>query len=337
MIAAALGLAVIIAGRAGSNYLATISFAKVGARIATELRTRVFDHVQALSLRYHSRASIGDTSQRLVGDMGRLQDVAVTAGLPLIGNVITLAVLLVVMTDPRAAAGSCIVIAPGLVYLLLSRRSSPKIVAASRSTRKGEGSLVGAAAEALGAIRVVQSYGLEKTVAHEFAGGNEKAMKAGVKAKKLAAGLERATDVLVGIAQGAVLVVGSLQVLRGEMSPGDMVLFLTYLKIAMKPLRDMAKYTGRIARASASGERIADLLDEQIEIHGPERPVPCAACAAPSTSRTSPRPTATAAPSSTDSTSGSPTASIGHPRPLRRWQVHPGLLPDPPHRTPARP
>ncbi|MGO1480630.1 MAG: ABC transporter ATP-binding protein [Brachybacterium sp.] len=273
VIAAALGLAVIIAGRAGSNYLATISFAKVGARIATELRTRVFDHVQALSLRYHSRASIGDTSQRLVGDVGRLQDVAVTAGLPLIGNVITLAVLLVVMLilDPLLSG---IVIATGLLYLLLSRRSSPKIVRASRSTRKGEGSLVGAAAEALGAIRVVQSYGLEQTVAHEFAGGNERAMKAGVKAKKLAAGLERATDVLVGIAQGAVLVVGSLQVLRGEMSPGDMVLFLTYLKIAMKPLRDMAKYTGRIARASASGERIADLLDEEIEIQGPERPVP---------------------------------------------------------------
>lgn len=273
VIAAAICLALIIAGRAASNYLATISFAKVGARIATELRTRVFDHLQALSLRYHSRASIGDTSQRLVGDVGRLQDAAVTAGLPLVGNVLTLVVLLVVMVlmDPLLSA---VVIATGLAYLLLSRRSSPKIVRASRSTRKGEGSLVGAAAEALGAIRVVQSYGLEKTVAHEFAGGNERAMKAGVRAKKLAAGLERATDVLVGIAQGTVLVVGSLQVLRGAMSPGDMVLFLTYLKIAMKPLRDMAKYTGRIARASASGERIADLMDERIEIADPADPVP---------------------------------------------------------------
>src|SRR5699024_9632195 len=77
VIAAALGLAVIIAGRAGANYLATVSFAKVGARVAPELRTRVFDHLQALSLRYHSRASIGDTSQRLVGDVGRLQDVEI--------------------------------------------------------------------------------------------------------------------------------------------------------------------------------------------------------------------------------------------------------------------
>ncbi|MGO1983162.1 MAG: ABC transporter ATP-binding protein [Brachybacterium alimentarium] len=271
VVAAAIGLVIIVGGRAAANYLATVSFAKVGARIATELRTRVFDHVQALSLRYHQKASIGDTSQRLVGDMGRLQDVAVTAGLPLVGNVITLGVLLVVMTllEPRLAL---IVVVAAIGYLLLSRTSSPEIVTASRSTRKGEGSLVGAAAEALGAIRVVQSYGLEKTVAHEFAGGNEKAMKAGVRAKRLAAGLERSTDVLVGIAQAAVLIAGSLQVLRGSMTPGDLVLFMMYLKIAMKPLRDMAKYTGRIARATASGERIADLLDEQIEITDPPHP-----------------------------------------------------------------
>lgn len=58
------------------------------------------------------------------------------------------------------------------------------------------------------------------------------------------------------------------------MTPGDLVLFLMYLKIAMKPLRDMAKYTGRIARAAASGERIADLMDETNELPDPARPVP---------------------------------------------------------------
>ncbi|RAC09691.1 ABC transporter ATP-binding protein, partial [Burkholderia multivorans] len=65
--AAAIGLAVIVAGRAGTNYASTICFPLVGARLATQLRTRVFDHIQALSLKYHSRASIGDPSQRLVG------------------------------------------------------------------------------------------------------------------------------------------------------------------------------------------------------------------------------------------------------------------------------
>ena len=40
-------------------------------------------------------------------------------------------------------------------------------------------------------------------------------------------------------------------------------MFLTYLKTAFKPLRDIAKYTGRIAKAAASGERIVDVLDEE--------------------------------------------------------------------------
>ncbi|UVI35577.1 ABC transporter ATP-binding protein [Brevibacterium spongiae] len=261
----AIGLAVIVGGRAAANYASTICFALVGARVATQLRSRVFDHVQSLSLRYHSKASIGDTSQRLVGDIGRLQEVAVTAGLPLVGNLITLAVLLVVMVvlDPVLSA---IVLVTAAVYGLLSKVATPKITKASRSTRKGEGRLVGSAAEALGAIRVVQAYGLEKTVARDFADGNERALKAGVRARRLAAGLERSTDVLVGISQALVLAFGGWQVLRGAMSPGDLVLFLLYLKIAMKPLRDMAKYTGRIARAAASGERIADLLDEPVEI-----------------------------------------------------------------------
>jgi len=45
------------------------------------------------------------------------------------------------------------------------------------------------------------------------------------------------------------------------MSVGDLVLFTSYLRTAMKPLRDMAKYTGRISRAGASGERVADLME----------------------------------------------------------------------------
>lgn len=264
----ALILAALVAGRALCNYASTVAFALVGSRVATELRSRVFDHVQSLSLRYHSRASVGDTSQRLVGDIGRLQEVAVTAGLPLVGNVLTLLVLLgvVIVLDPVLAG---VVVATAAAYLVLSRFSTPRITDASRATRKGEGQLVSSAAEALGAIRVVQAYGLEQTVAADFAGGNERALRAGVRARRLAAGLERSTDLLVGAATAVVLGVGGWQVLRGAMTPGDMVLFLMYLKLAMKPLRDMAKYTGRIARATASGERIADLLEEPVEIGDP--------------------------------------------------------------------
>lgn len=265
LVACGLILVGLVALRAVTSYLSTVAFALVGSRVATDLRARVFDHVQALSLRYHSVASAGDTVQRLVGDIGRLQDVAVTAGLPLVGNVITLVVLTGVMTwlDPLLTA---VVAAAALTYLLVSRPSARAITTASRKTRKGEGALATTASESLGAMRVVQAYGLERVLAGAFIAGNKTALTEGVEARRLAAGLERRTDVIVGFATAIVLAGGGWRVLDGQMTTGDLVIFLMYLKIAMKPLRDLAKYTGRIARAAASGERVADLLDEQVDV-----------------------------------------------------------------------
>src|SRR5690606_33416123 len=72
----------IVGLRACAQYVATVAFALAGSRIATRLRSRLFAHLQSLTQRYHSRAAHGDNVQRLVGDVGRLQEVAVTAGLP---------------------------------------------------------------------------------------------------------------------------------------------------------------------------------------------------------------------------------------------------------------
>ncbi|WP_245580106.1 ABC transporter ATP-binding protein [Arthrobacter castelli] len=251
--------------RALSNFLATVAFALAGSRVATALRARVFNHVQSLSAGYHSSSRSGDMVQRLVSDVGRLQEVAVTAGLPLLANCITLVAMGGVMfwLDPLLAL---VVVLGAAGFVLLSRGSTGKITTAARRTRKGEGSLANTAAESLGAIRVVQTYGLESTLAERFGSSNAQTLKEGVQARRLAAALERRTDVIVGAATALVLAGGGWRVVEGAMTPGDLVLFLTYLKTAMKPLRDLAKYTGRIARAAASGERVAELLEERIDI-----------------------------------------------------------------------
>ncbi|WRH26480.1 ATP-binding cassette domain-containing protein [Arthrobacter sp. JZ12] len=258
-------LIVLTGMRALCNFFATLAFALVGSRVATRLRGRVFDHVQALSARFHATNRTGDTVQRLVGDVGKLQEVAVTAGMPLLANCITLVAMAGVMfwLDPLLAL---VVLAACVVFLLLSRLSTDKITVAARRTRKGEGSLANTAQESLGAIRVVQTYGLEGALADRFGSSNQKTLKDGVRARRLAAALERRTDVIVGVATAVVLAGGGWRVVEGALTPGDLVLFLMYLKTAMKPLRDLAKYTGRIARATASGERVAELLEESVEI-----------------------------------------------------------------------
>ena len=273
LVACGAGLVGIVFMRALCNYLATVSFALAGSRTAIALRARAFRHVAGLSQQFHARNRSADTVQRLVSDIARMQDVAVTAGLPLAANVLTLLVMVVVMIvlDPLLAL---VVVAAVAVFLVTSSGSSKRITTASRRTRKSEGQLANTAQEALATIKVVQAYGLEELILDRFIGANLTSLRTGVRSLRLAARLERSTDVLVGAATALVMVGGGLRVLQGAMTPGDLVLFTTYLRTTMKPLRDMAKYTGRIARATASGERVADLMAVVPDIVSPASPLP---------------------------------------------------------------
>lgn len=272
LIGCGVALLLIVGLRALSNYLATICFALVGSRAATSLRARVFRHVQGLSQQFHARNRSADTVQRIVGDVARMQEVAITAGMPLLANVATLLVMVVVMfvLDPLLAS---VVLVAIVAFAVTSGPTSRKITDASRQTRKGEGHLANTAQESLASIRVVQAYGLENMVEKNFTSANRTSLREGVRSRRYAARLERTTDVIVGLATAIVLVGGGLRVMQGAMSPGDLVLFTTYLRTTMKPLRDMAKYTGRIARASASGERVADLMEIIPDVVTPDMPV----------------------------------------------------------------
>lgn len=260
--------------RAVMAYTSTVCFALVGNKVLTDVRAETYRHLQRLSLRFHHGARGGDLVTRLTSDVGRLQDVAVTAALPLAGNVVTLAGMVAVMLwiDWRLAL---IALAAFPLFAVTLRRSGTKIRTVARKQRRVEGALASVVGETLGAIRVVQAYSLEESMEEGFGGHNQRSLTDGVKGKKLSAGLERKTDLLVGVGTGLVLLVGARLVIVGDLTPGDLLVFMTYMKNAFKPLRDVAKYTGRIAKAAASGERIVDLLEEERDVV--DKPDACSA------------------------------------------------------------
>ena len=265
LVLASLAVVAIVALRALAAYLMTVTLAQAGNRVLTVVREDVFAHLQRLSMSFHDKARTGDLVTRVTSDVGRLQEVAVTAALPLVGNVATLVgmVAVVAFLDWQLAV---LVLLVFPLFLITSVRLTRRIRTVSRKQRKVEGALASLAAESFGSMQVVQAYSLEGEMQRAFGGSSRKSLREGVKAKKLTAGLERKTDVLVGIATALVLYVGARRVLAGSLSPGELVVFLTYLKTALKPMRDVAKYTGRIAKAAASGERLVDVLETAPEI-----------------------------------------------------------------------
>jgi ATP-binding cassette, subfamily B, bacterial len=73
-------------------------------------------------------------------------------------------------------------------------------------------------------------------------------------------------DAVIALGTAIVLWYGSWLVLRDALTPGDVLVFLTYLKQAFKPIQNFAKYTGRLAKAAASGDRILDVLNEKPDV-----------------------------------------------------------------------
>jgi ATP-binding cassette, subfamily B, bacterial len=263
--ASAAAVVLLSGGRALTSYLSTVALALAGNRVLTEVRADLYRHLQRLSLSFHTGARSGDLITRLIGDIGRLQEVAVTAALPLVVNTVTLVGMVAVMGWINWQL-TLIALCAFPLYAATLLRLTGRIRTAARKQRRVEGALAALAAESLSAIAVVQSYSLEPTLERAFVSRNRASLKDGVKASRLAAALERRTDLLVGLATGLVLLFGARMVLAGRMTPGDLIVFLSYLKNAFKPMRDVSKYTGRLSKAAASGERVVDILDRTPEV-----------------------------------------------------------------------
>jgi ATP-binding cassette, subfamily B, bacterial len=261
----AIGLLAVTGLRALASFSSTVGFAIIGNRVLTAIRAELFRHLQRLSLSFHGRAKQGDLVVRVINDVGVLKEVVVTAFLPLVGNMLILGGMVAVMLwlDWQLVMLVLIVVP---LFWLRSSTSGSAIKDVSRKQKKREGLMAATASESIGAIKAVQALSLEASFSRAFEGQNKKNLKEDVKAKRLTAGLERSFDVLIAVATAIVLFAGARSVLAGRMTPGDLLVFLTYLKFAFQPLRNFAKYTGRMSKASAAGQRILDVLAVAPEI-----------------------------------------------------------------------
>lgn len=259
LIVAAGTVVVVAALRALAEYASSIGFALIGNRVLTEVRNDLYRHLQRLSLSFHTKARGGDLTVRVVGDVNMLKDVAATAVLPLAANVLILAGMVGLMCWLDWRLG-LLALATLPLYWLSTVRLSRRIREASRKQRAREGEMASTAAESLAAVKDVQALALESVFAGHFADRSKKCLSESVQTARLAARLERRVDVIGAAATALVLFFGTRMVLAGTLSTGELIVFLAYLKRSFNPLQDFAKYTGRLAKAAAAGERVLDIL-----------------------------------------------------------------------------
>lgn len=261
----ALALVAITGLRAIASYWQVVWFAQIGRRVIAQLRDQLYRQLQYLSLSFHTKAKTGDLVIRMMNDIAMMQDVAVSALLPLLAKgLIVLAMIGLMFWLRWQLALAAVAVFP--LFCVRSVTLGRRIQQAAKKQRRQEGAMAARAAESISAIKTVQAFSLEGFFAQTVASQSDKSLRQDVRSRRLAAGLERSVDVLVAIATALVLWRGARMVLSGFITAGDLLVFLAYLKTAYRPVQDFAKYASRLARASAAAERVLDIMERVPEV-----------------------------------------------------------------------
>jgi ATP-binding cassette subfamily B protein len=243
-----------------ATYVAELKLKRAGERITHDLRLETHAELQRLSLGYHARSPAGDLVTRVTSDVHAVGGIFSESLGTVVASVLLLVGMLVVSTviDPVLAL-TAFAMTPLLV--LVSLRTRGRLKAAARRQRSREGEIAALATETLGAIREVKALGAEGREHERLRRKSEERREAGIEAYRIESEYARVVDLVTSVGTAAVLVVGVLRVAAGAVSPGELVVMVSYTKRLSRPLRDLARQAARVTRALARADRVAEILD----------------------------------------------------------------------------
>jgi ATP-binding cassette subfamily B multidrug efflux pump len=263
-LAALLRLAILMAGVYAFSAIAQLSQGVLIAGIAQKamraLRTDLFSHIQSLSLRFFDSRSQGDLMSRLTNDMDAISQVLTYNAAQLFTGILTIVGILVIMfvLSPWLTLSSMIAfpLMIGLVGMV-----GRKTRTAFRSYQKRLGALNTVLEETYSGQRVVLAFGQEESVLTRFDQANDAVRSVGVHAMTLALLVMPMMGILSNLNVAILCGLGGWLAIRGIVTIGTIVAFITYSRRFAEPLRQLSNLYNQIQGALAGAERIFEVLD----------------------------------------------------------------------------
>ena len=247
-----------------SNYLQQRIIREIGEKILYDLRTEMFAHLQKLSMSVADRSKYGSIMSRVLGDVGSLQELF-QAGVFAIGDLLTLLVILVIIfwLNWTLALGILLIMP---VFLALRIFWLPNARKAFLKARASSSIVNGVLNEHVNGVRVTQNMTREKVNQQRFEDKvNENFLDVN-SAAKYGAGIHPPVETIVGLTMALIVVVGGYLISGDLIEIGVMIAFLLYVQRFFDPIRALTMHYSVLQRAMASGHRIFELLDVEIDI-----------------------------------------------------------------------
>jgi ATP-binding cassette subfamily B protein len=247
------------------TYLQVYVTSRIGNELVYTLRRTLFAHLQRLSLSFHNRTRSGEHMTKIVSDTNTLKDVFAESALTGSSHILTFVGMFAVMFFLDWRLGLVVFATlPLLGGTLYYRYRAAK--ASSRRQRKREAVIATRISEVMSTVPLVQAFGRERHEQERFEAESSEFLEESIRNARIEAVATRSVVVIGALGTAAVVLVGSLQVLAGRMTPGDLLLFTSYVQSMYKPVRNLARLSNKYSKATVSAERISEILEVEPEI-----------------------------------------------------------------------
>ncbi len=237
---------------------------RIGQSMVYSLRSRLFSHLQNLSLRQHDRMPKGDTVYRLEADATCIEHLLLKGIFPIAFSTLTLVVMFTVLaTFNLTLALVALSIAP-MLYIVL-RLQNRHLSARADRTKKLEARMVERAYESFSTIRLIKGFAREPHETGRFAGAATDAMRARLELTQSESRYSLVIGAVSAIGGVAVLGVGGMQVVDGTVTVGTLLVVMMYLGYVYGPMTAIANLTGSIQQALAGARRVHETLALPVE------------------------------------------------------------------------
>jgi subfamily B ATP-binding cassette protein MsbA len=247
-------------------------------RAIGDLRLRLFEHLQNLSLSFFSRARTGDLISRITNDTQVLYGIMGNSLASMIKDPITIVVLLGVLwaQERKLTIISVVVLPVCLVPIIVYGR---KVRKSARAMQGHISDLSNLMHESFTANRIIKAYNLEQTVLQQFAITTKKYIGQIMRVIRANEIPSQLTEFLGAVGIALVMIYVAFEA-DASKPPGGFVAFVLSIVVMYQPIKSLTKLHNQLHQAASASQRVFELLDTPVTIIDPPHPIPLKASAA---------------------------------------------------------
>ncbi|MGL4944845.1 MAG: ABC transporter ATP-binding protein, partial [Fusobacteriaceae bacterium] len=247
-----------------SNYYAQISSSYVTETIRREIRLDIFKQLQNLPLAYYKKNKLGDIMTRLTGDSASLGQIGFMLFDMLKEAIAVLALIFRMFQVDVKLSLISIIILPLIGGMV--KKYTKKIRKAGRIRQDSAGEVGAFIQEALSGIQVIKAFNRTDMIMGKYDKISYEEFEKSYKSRKIKAKVSPINELMATFMIALVALYGGYQIIKGQMTAGDLVSFVTAVGLMQQPLKRLIDKNNSIQEALPSADRVIEIMDVPVEI-----------------------------------------------------------------------